>query len=431
MATSSELTPFWSRIHKFFLWPAQLGPLVHVTFLSLLAIPGHYLPLVGFAIDLVAGYLFFKYATTMLVETSRGNLDAESVDMALQQKDYRAIKQGVCMVGGILLAVLIAGTFGPVPALLFALIFALVLPAMIIIIAIHDSLLEAVQPARLVEIVQGIGAPYLLMCFFLLLLQIAAAAILKMLGPRIPVWLGVPLASFVSMYMLLAMYHMIGYVVYQYHERLGYGVDKSFSENEGVPEAVSADSGNGVGALMGQGDIEGAIAMLEERLRASPRDVDLHRKLGNLLLAHGDPVRQAEHARRFISMLRAERKTDLAYDVFCRMRRTAADFSIDSADDILPLANEAKLRGNPALAAEMIRGFDKKHASHPDVAGVYLLAARIASDVRHDDAQAVNLLKALLARFPEAPVAAEARSLLQVLMAMSPAADARAATAEG
>ena len=422
-ASTSEpaLPPFWARIPKFFLWPMQFDPLVFIGMCAIGMVVASILPVIGGLLALVIWFYFFRYAMNVLVQTARGNFNPEAADLAQESGDRRPIKQGVYLFVAILSVALVVGFAGPVIGILFALFITVGLPAAIMIIAIHDSLADALNPVQVVGVMSGIGAPYFLLCLFLILLEGSDVAVFRLLGPMIPHLIEYPVTAFFSMYFLLVMYNMMGYVVYQYHEKLGYSVDKTFDKNA-AEEAPSAKAGpplsprdQRIAELMRDGDVKGAIDELKDDMRYNRTDINDNQKLHKLYLALGDNDKTLPHAQQLITWLLAADQGAAALEVLQRMRGIDANFSVPDAGAVLPLAEAAKARRNVPLAMEMIKGFDKKNPNHRDIPAVYFLAARILSESQHDDAQAMRILQAMIARYPEAGVIKEATTYLSVL----------------
>ncbi|MBA2414198.1 MAG: hypothetical protein H0V63_15450, partial [Burkholderiaceae bacterium] len=82
---------------------------------------------------------------------------------------------------------------------------------------------------------------------------------------------------------------------------------------------------------------------------------------------------------------------------------------------IAPLAQAAVRSGKPQLAGQLIRGFDKKHSVHADIAKVYLVGAQLMAEWGGKPEEARRILESLLKRFPDDKVAVEAGRYLEVL----------------
>lgn len=375
------------------------------------------LPILGMLLYLVVWFMFFRYAMTILVQTSRGNFDPDAADVHLESGDRRPLKQVGYVFIMVILVGVIAATIGPKLAMLAGLLMTISLPAAIIIIAIEDSLASALNPLQIFWVISKIGLPYFLLSLFLLLLQGGDAIVISLLGPMIPDIVEYPAITFVSMYFLLVMYHMMGYVVYQYHEALGFHIDKTFAENtvKSADDAKMSDADRKIAARLTDGDIQGAIDELVDDMRYERNDIAKNQKLHKLYLTLGRDEKTLEHGQRLLGLLVGVGQSDAAYELMLKLKALSADFAVSDAAWLLPLAETAKRRNNAALSLGLINGFDKKYPKHGDIPKVYLLAAKILADVKQDDVQAVRILETIILRYPDSSTAAEAKTYISVL----------------
>ena len=414
---TATIQPFWLRMPQFFAWPLQFGPMVYIGGLALASAVAYFLPLIGRLLIIVIWFLFFRYAMTVLVQTSRGNFDPDKADVHLESGDRRPVKQAAYMVISVVLLIVVAGAVGPKLAILVGIMMSLSLPAAIIIIAIDDSLTGALNPLRIFSVISSIGFPYLLLSLFLLLLQGGDAVVFKLIGPLIPDFIEYPVVTFVSMYFLLMMYNMMGYMVYQYHEELGFGIDKTFAENSSKKTADPnmSEADHLIAQLVADGDIPGAIDALLEDMRHQRNDIPKNQKLHRLYLTLGNAEKTLAHAQKLIGLLVTAGQADVAYELLVKVKALSADFAIPDASMIFPLADIAKRRHNAALALTLISGFDKKNPEHADIPDIYLLAAKIFAELKQDEAQAARILGTLISRYPESAATIEAKTYLSVL----------------
>ena len=411
------LPPFWTCISRFFAWPLQMGPMVYLACLALAAGVVAWLPGLGRLLFLFIWLVFFRYAMTVLVLTARGNFNPDKASMSVESGDYRPLKQVLFIFIAVAVGMFIALRVSPILALMYVLFVSLSLPAAIIVIAIEDSLLQALNPMRLMSVMGSIGWPYLLLVLFLLLLQGGDAAVLRVIGPLIADFIKFPLVMFASMYFLLVMYNMMGYVVYQYHQALGYSVDRTFEEHH---EEKTADPNMSpvdrvVAQKVAAGDVQGAIDAHFEDMRYEQNNRVKNQKLHKLYLMLGEADKTLPHAQHLMGLLVVEGRADMAYELLVKMKGLSPDFAPTEPAAVLPLAEIAKRRNNVTLAMELLNAFTKQHAKHADVPGVYLLAAKVIAEHKRDDVQAMRILTALIAKFPGSAPAAEAKTYLSVL----------------
>jgi len=95
------------------------------------------------------------------------------------------------------------------------------------------------------------------------------------------------------------------------------------------------------------------------------------------------------------------------------------DYEPRKLELVVPLARSALAAGKPTLAAQLIRGFDKRHRMHPDIPHVYLLGAQVMLEGGAPPEQALRMVEHVVANFPEHPAATEAKRLAERLSRLS------------
>jgi tetratricopeptide (TPR) repeat protein len=153
-----------------------------------------------------------------------------------------------------------------------------------------------------------------------------------------------------------------------------------------------------------------AVARARANLAAKPGDAMLHQQLHQRLLA--DPAQQAgmlEHAREYLGVLLKEKNGALAMKVLQACVDKDPAFK-PSTEQIVPLAKIAMSSGQGTLALRIMNQFDRLNPGHASTPSVYFLSARALRDLKQLD-QARQVLDAMLARFPDDPLAFDAKAL--------------------
>ena len=180
------IEPFWQRLPKFFCYPLQLQPMILMTTVSVLAV----LDSESFIAGLCAlfGIIFnIKYGYSILTSTARGSLKAPRIL-------GEPFSSGVSQVAQLYLLFLVLVTLrgvalhyaGPLGGTLYTLAVFPLLPAMIMILVATNSVIVALNPMVVLPIMVRIGYHYLLMLLFLLLLPMAPASLVGLLGHVFP-----------------------------------------------------------------------------------------------------------------------------------------------------------------------------------------------------------------------------------------------------
>ncbi|MFZ6656935.1 tetratricopeptide repeat protein [Undibacterium sp. TJN19] len=309
---------------------------------------------------------------------------------------------------------------------LLVLLFAIPLPAAVMVLAIEDNLFRALNPATSLFFIRGMGASYFVVWLLFGLVLLAGLGVRHLMPATLPQLVSVPLQMFLNFYLILATYSMMGYVLYQYHQQLGLDVLVDFDSHRAQASAAPESTDpfiRRVEDLLAKGEIDVAIRLIEDEMRYDRFNVDLNERLYQLMQRKGVEAKIIEQGNRYLIALCKAEKNEKAMHMLDELKKRAPDFEV-SADHVLLLAKTAFAAHKYGRAMTMIQGFDKKNPQHGDIPGVYLLAARLANEHFRKQAQAISILQVLLKRYPESALSSEASAYLENLqrsLASSPA----------
>ena len=436
----NEITPFWRRIPRFFLFPAHPQALQRVVLLSLLTALPLFLSmgaLLLLLMMLVGWIIFFRYAYRVLEMTSHGYLSpAEYPNDASDDAQNRPYKQLVVIFVMLVLVGLVFSIFGMLGYLAYMLVL-LVLPASVIVVAIEDSITQALNPVKLKHIISTIGWPYLAMCGFLFALLSSEGLLTHWLWqsqrPHLPAgteltpqqmqalrdqfasaikWL-ILFGNMVNMYFTLIMFNMIGYVLYQYHEALGLSAKAD-------EEKAQVDLANRrISQQVAAGNIAQALDLAYEDQRINPGSIPAQQRYHKVLLLSPQRDRAVDHAKKFISLLVSQGYMEQSVEVYQNMLELDVNFSLAEASEVLPLARAAMELRKPNLALTVLRQFDQRYPHSNEIPNVYVYGAKVACEAFRRDEEARRILRAVLAKYPQHAAAGEARDYLQVMDKLS------------
>ncbi|MBI3371974.1 MAG: hypothetical protein HY017_09495 [Betaproteobacteria bacterium] len=421
--SDAGITPFWQRIPKFFLFPFHSGPLLYTAALSAASLLAIILP--GFLVELGIALAALRYAFRILEQTSLGYLtpDQHELDAKPERVNLPYKLLGI-LIGWTFIVAFIAGV-SPMLGIAASFFVTLAMPASVMSLSVSNSFFAGVNPASWLNIMRTVGKPYFALWVFLFLLVGGAPTVLPLIMPLLGHWLQLPVVNFAFIYFTLVMFNMMGYCLYQYHHMLGLGVKVEFDRaNDGSAPAAKTGKpvdtiGEEIAAKIAAGDLKGALDAACEQQRGAPDDVVVQERYYKLLQLGDNPERSLSQARELISLLLRKERGERALQVFKTCRETKADFMPENPAEIFKLAQAARRARDHTLALALVRDFDKRNPRHPDVPAVLLMSAQILSENLKKDDIAADVLKAMLQKFPEHPLRAEAAAHLQVLERMA------------
>ena len=414
--------PFWQQLPRIFTYPAHEDALLKIAAYGTVAGLVRALPL-GFLISTLVWMGFVAYCFGVLERTARGHLlPAQLTSSDRTGRDPRPFQQVVLVIVFVLLVGAAAIWIGPRAAQAALLVASLILPAAIMVLALEESLLAALNPLRIVSTIAGIGLPYLALCVFLFLLLQSSSLLANGLARVLPFWVSAPLANMVSMYFLVSVYYLMGYALYQNHRSLGIDVyvDPATARRALAGQGAEADVLDPeTQALIADGNLEEAARRIELRLRRDWDNDKLHDRYHKLLLLLGKPVLLERHVNGYVGKLINEKKHGRAVDIYEAARKSHPELALTGPSLLLPLATQAFELRRDATALHLLDGFDKKFPGHEDTPAVYMLAGRILLERRNQYAQAEQVFRGLVRKFAPHPLEAEANRLAELARKMA------------
>lgn len=404
---------------RFFLYPLQTGSMMRICGYSVFGGLSMFIPdTFGGLLRVILWIVFLKYAFFVMERTANGQFDEPDGMNGEDEGDTtQVVRQfGLFVVVGLLFG-LLAAAFGQIGFGLGWLMMNVVPPAGIMIIAVTRSFWQALNPAQILFYIKTIGSPYLALCFVLLSVMGSGQWLQGFLYGHLNSWLVLPLLSFVEFYFALITYHMMGYAIYQYHEKLGVHADVSFEEAEAKlsPGKAVDPALTKLNSLIANGQQEEAIDLLREELRVRWENNDLHGRYHKLLMAAGKQAAALNHAREFIDKLVTEKRLFQAFDLCEQCLKIDPEFQLQNSNHVHELASAANIGKRQDLALGLMRRFDRRYPGHPHIPSVYLLSAQILSEHYRMNNEAKQILHALQIKFPDHALANEARKYLDAL----------------
>lgn len=416
--SAPTFTPFWRRLPSFLLFPMKIDSIMRIAGYSIVGGISLLMPnMFGGLLRIILWIIFLKYAFVIMERTAKGQFDEPNGMNGDEGDASQVMRQFGMIVIMALLFILFFYLFGNIGYGLGWLMMNLLTPAGIMIIAVTRSLGEALNPARILFYIKTIGSPYLALCFALLSVTGSGEWLQHFLNAHMASWLAVPLLIFVEFYFTLITYHMMGYVIYQYHEGLGVETEISFEQAEAkLSPGKAADPVLAkLSSMIANGQQEEAIDLLREELRFRWENNDLHERYQKLLGAAGKQKSALHHAREFINKLTTEKRFFQALDLCEQSLKMDPEFQLQDSNQVHELASAARMGNRQQLALDLMRRFDRRYPEHPHIPAIYLLTAQILSEHFNMNKEAMQILQAIPAKFPDHALVVEARQYLEVL----------------
>ena len=414
MQRQVAIEPFWNRMPRFFLYP--LTPPALYVLLALGFINAALLDVAGgsmlggvAALAVSIGALVFsvKYGYDILERTAHGRLAPPPLNRETVMEGYELpFKQlGIMIVLG--LGALLVGSIWPLAAFAYLAAVVALLPAIVMTLAIERTMSAALNPSTLFRVAFSIGWPYFAVFALVLLLNGGSGTVMALFGQGLPNAARAFVAAIAQNFFWFVNMNLMGYLIYQYHARVGFSPESLAEADDGWSEVLAP-----VEEAMENGNHDAAADRLKAMLAEYPD--------------HQIWLRQKRH--RVLRLTDRERQlidnggTLLAQLIDANRMREATELYIDLTDadpgirpgretDYEPLMDMLVQRGEYRRAVRMANGFHRDFPESASVAPLYLEVARVFSEFLGQPAKARQIAEFLLQRYPEHPAATRARAL--------------------
>lgn len=394
-ARATAPAPFWTRTRAIALYPlcgSALWTLIALTLCNLVVL----VPLVGWIIAAFVWLAIYKSAFQILRHTADGHLDAP--ERVFEVGDGTVLRLFLLMIL-MVIPVILVGVLTRSQLLTGLMLAAMTFlqPGCVISLALDGSLRRALNPAVSLGLATRIGWPYLAAFGLLFVIQTSALTAKRWLTEYLPPVVDHLAASAVSIWGLFAAYHLMGYLVYQYHERLGFEPETLTSSAPIDPDARLLEEAE---AMVRDGHTDEALQTLRGAVRSRAVSLPVHELYHRLLLQHSRADESREHARQYITRLIDEDQQRRALAVMRTMLDQYADFVPARADHAASLAERARLAGQHQLASDILLAMLKVWPDSPQAPQWALDAAMLLAERFGRDEEARALLQQALADDP-------------------------------
>jgi tetratricopeptide (TPR) repeat protein len=401
---SSIIDPFWMRLPKFFLYPFHPRPLVLMLLLSagmvLFSQPG----LLNVLINVALWGVLLKYSHAALKNTAHARYYPPKINSETIVEDFDIVfKQiAIFIIVGIALTK-VAQIFGPLIAMGAMVVAILSIPAMIIVLVATDSLIHAVKPVVFITMAWRIGWGYLLMYLFLTILGGAPVVLGRHVIAYLPPSSHIFLFSLAKCYYTIISYHLMGYVILQYSDEIGYDIDLDEEDSilvENKPEqSARSEILNRVDILIKEGKIDDAIFLIRGETGGNISDLELAERYYNLLKVKQIIPDLLQHAVTYLDLLAEAKDTEKLCEVYSECAARDPGF-VPSSSTLFKLASCLNQAGNPKAAVNSYNRFIKANPKDPLLPKAYFLAANIIHEKLKNPGKAAGILKSLLRAYP-------------------------------
>ncbi|MBJ6136547.1 hypothetical protein [Marinobacter litoralis] len=382
LGAATEVVPFWQRIGAFFRYPFHSDPLIVIAICTLVPIvaPAN---LIGLIIWVVLALALFKYTYAVINRTAEGHLKPPPVSEAFSGSGFNIVILQLLvfvLMGALVAAAAMVG--GSILMMLAIAFVVLGLPASIMVLAMERSVGAAVNPLNLAVLISRIGTPYFLLYGYLILLTLASGAAQDFAVTHFPLWVAQPLAGFLNSTFTLILFHMLGYLLFQYQEELGFASDLQDEDESAGHQHRDRSTRLDADLDMNikDGNYDRALAILKDALKKDRTDPRRLEQLYLLLTARNDVSELYRYHPRLMGWLAERNDGDALNQLIQSLQTLEPNFQVDDAELALKCATTLYHRQHFKPALRLLQDFHKRFPDSEQLAPAYLLAAQVLAN---------------------------------------------------
>ena len=369
LGASQTAVPFWRRLNEAFRYPTNSDALLLIIGSAVLASAAVVIPF-GFVLLLLISGVVLKYGFCCLQNTAEGKLEAPKINDAYQG-GLILILQLFFLFTCVSIVISLSYVYlGVVLTMLISTLLITALPAMVITLALSDNIFTALNPSANYRLIQAIGLPYLLLLGFIMIMFSSIGIISEVLSNFPPIITAIG-EGVVSNYYMIVVFHMMGYMIFQYQDKIGF----SARDDEGKYERRSEYDRERarIDVHLKEGNYNKVTELFIAQIQQHKKDRVLHADFFNYLCAIKDKTNLQKLANNYFDMLSQNQFLEQLYSEFRRCRAICPNYLPDDPKLTHTLAERTFAGGDFKTTTQLLNGLRTTHENYIKIIDVYEL----------------------------------------------------------
>ncbi|ARU56501.1 tetratricopeptide repeat domain protein [Oleiphilus messinensis] len=384
--------PFWRRLEASFRYPLKGDSAVVIIAIAILSVILNYLPL-GYLGSIFLTGAFIKYCFACLESTSKGQMKPPDIRSGYEGGVKLMLRVLLIPFGIGLLLFGVYRVAGSGAASFLGILSLIALPAILILFALTDRLVVALNPLKVIGLITSIGLPYGLLLAFVLIM-VGSVGILGEWVNRIPL-LASLMESMVSSYYLIVLFHIMGYMIFQYQGKLGYTAREQLRDEKRKKRTERDRLLVRVDALLKEGEYGQVFRLLKQGAQSFPDDAHIQKQLIEFILATNRRTGVVRFGSRFLDFLIRTNQEYLLNAYYKRILQLDPGFIPDSAQTRHRMAKVCLDGGDLQGAIKLINGMHKLYPEYEYLVSAFRIMLEALEQLPKRESQ-VNQCKALI-----------------------------------
>ena len=382
LGSGHTVEPFWRRLQESFRYPLNRNSLTLIIAVSVItailsAVPHFFI--FTFIVYLALVGTMMKYCFSCLEHTAGGEMTAPDITVA-----YGGGLQVMLHLFGmtLMMSVVVGVTgsvAGPGVAGFIGVIILAGFPAILINYALTNSLLSALNLLSILQLILIIGLPYGLLIAFIMIMAGSVGVIHELIGDSFSLVSAV-LQSIVSYYYMVVVFHLMGYMIFQYQGRLGFVARRS-DLPEIATRSPQARALAMIDVFLKEGRPDKAVGLFDQGVKSYARDVTFSERYFEFIYRTRSAHLLKGFVEKYLVLLAQSGKQDKLDLVYKQIVRLQPNFRPADPALRLKLAVACKQKGDPASAIKLLKNLHKEFPDYPEMVAAYELMAEAFDDL--------------------------------------------------
>ncbi|TCS43931.1 hypothetical protein [Reinekea marinisedimentorum] len=386
--TADNIEPFWRRLERAFRYPLNSNALGIIVGLSVASTVLSSLPFAGLIIlilNLIVAGATVNYAFMCLKSTAEGNMEAPPIAEAFSgtlQILFRLL--GMILLIGLGIYA-IGSTLGPGLAMVASVVVMIGLPAILMCFGYTDSILESLNPFTFVRLITTVGLPYAVLVIFLMIMITSMGVLQQLIGTNLAA-LSTLIQIGIGNYYSVVMFHLMGYMLYQYQDKLGVAssADELFEDEAAEPADVALQHAN---VRLKLGEYDRVDDILKNALDVTPGNKRLWQRYFDFLVRTGRRASLKPFADKYLRHLIETAQNPLLSADYKRIIKLLPTYQPSDPHVRYFVASAVRSAGDSMAAVRLLNGMHKSYPEYENLVTAYYLMKEALNDLPDMEAQ--------------------------------------------
>ncbi|MBK8188476.1 MAG: hypothetical protein IPK77_15145 [Cellvibrio sp.] len=372
LVSANSFVPFWRRLQEAFKYPmnsSTISLIIGTALLSAIAIKLYWI--FTLVLGLIAAGAILKYSFRCLEKTAEGEMSAPDITDAyeggiillLQLIILTVILSASVAASAYFLGVTAGGIVGFLAIVCF--------PAMLIRFAQTASFFEALNPVAAIGLITTIGLPYGLLMGFILIMMSSVAVLQEMINAVFPAGTYF-LQSIVSNYYYIVIFHIMGYMLFQYQRELGFVARASHEDDEDTRTDIDRILAR-MDVSLKEGHYENLVNLYHKAFKQFPLEKQFFDKYFDLIYFCKKSALMEDFALTYLHFTLQQKRFDRLTVIYKQILVVAPDYIPNNPAMRLQLADLHKQKGDLKLAVKLLNGMHKLYPDFVELVKAYEL----------------------------------------------------------